>query len=95
MSNHLLFRPKRGLLVTAALCTALALSACGGSSNDDSPTAPPPTGGTPTPPPVATGDSFFAYVMRIASNLLDNGEPESIDGVVETKPENTEPEPVT
>ena len=93
MSNHLLMRPKRGLLVTAALCAMLALSACGSSDDDDTPTTPPPPAGG-TPPPVASGDSFFAYVMNIAANLVDGNEPEAIEGLVETKPENTEPQPV-
>ena len=95
MSNHLLTRHKRGLLATAALCSMLALTACGGSSDDDKPgNTPPPTGGTPAPPPVTSGDSFFAYVMNIAANLLENNEPEAIEGLVETKPEDTEPQPV-
>lgn len=95
MSNHLLLRHKRGLLVTAALCGMLALSACGSSNDDDDrpQNPPPPTGSTP-PPPVASGDSFFAYVMNIAANLVDGNEPEAIEGLVETKPENTEPQPV-
>lgn len=97
MSNHLLTRHKRGLVTAAALCTALALTACGGSSSDDpqTPPAQPPVGGTPTPPalPIAS-DSFFAYVMARVGTLLDNAEPESIDAVVATKPDSTEPEPV-
>ena len=93
MFNHLLSRHKRGLLVAATLCSALALSACGGSDNDDKPnTPPPPVGGTPPPP--AAGDSFFAYVMSLVGSLADNTEPVVIDAIVETKPENTEPEPV-
>ena len=96
MSTH--FLPKRGALLAAALCTALALSACGGGS--DSPRSEtPPTGGTPTgstPPtsPPFASDSFFDYVSARVYALIDNGEPESIDGVTETKPEDTEPKPV-
>ena len=93
MFNHLLQRHKRGAMVAAALCAALALTACG-SSNDDPQPAQPGGSNTPTPPPVAAGDSFFAYVAAIAANLLDNIEPQSTDDVTETKPENTEPEPV-
>jgi hypothetical protein len=94
MFNPLLSGHKRGLLTATALCAALALSACGDSSNDSPRPAPPPTGTTPTPPPVSTVDSFFAYVRNIAANLLESNEPEAIEGLVETKPENTEPEPV-
>jgi len=92
MSKNLLSRHKRGAMLAAAFCTALALAACGGGS--DAPEHPPGGSSTPTPPPVATGDSFFAYVSALVGNLLDNTEPASIDAVAETKPENTEPEPV-
>lgn len=93
MLDHLLPRYKRGSLAVALLCATLALTGCGSSSNDNPPPQAPPGGGTPMPPPVAT-DSFFAYVMARVGSLLDNDEPESIDAVTETKPENTEPEPV-
>lgn len=92
MSNHLLSRYQRGSLAAALLCAALALTGCG-SSNDDPPPQAPPDAGAPTPPPAAA-DSFFAYVMARVGSLLDDSEPESIDAVTETKPENTEPEPV-
>jgi len=90
MSTHLLSRHKRGAMLAAAFCTALTLAACGG---DDDRSQNPPGGGT-TPPPVATGDSFFAYVASLVVNLFENNEPTDIDAVTETKPENTEPEPV-
>lgn len=80
-------------LVAAALCAALALSACGGDHK-----APqvnlPPSGGTPGTTPVAS-DSFFDYVLARVNALIDNEEPASIDSVTETKPENTEPAPVS
>ena len=93
MSIHLLPHLSRGTLRAAALCAVLALSACGGDSKTTYSEPPPPTGGTPTTPPVAS-DSFFDYVMARVNALLDNDEPESIEGVTETKPENTEPNPV-
>ena len=92
MSNKLLSRHKRGAMLAAAFCTALALAACG--SDNDTPQNPPGGGSTP-PPPVATGDAFFAYVSALVANLFDNTEPVDIDAVAETKPENTEPEPVS
>ena len=90
MSN-LLFST-RGALLAAALGTALALSACGGSGNSSGGDTPP-VAGTPTTPPFAS-DSFFDYVSARAYSLLEIEEPESIDAVTETKPENTEPKPV-
>ena len=92
MSNHLLSRRKRGAMLAAAFCSALALAGCGGGS--DAPRHPPGGSGAPTPPPVATGDSFFAYVASVVVGLFDNNEPADIDAVTETRPENTEPEPV-
>jgi hypothetical protein len=79
------------LRLTAALCTVLALSACGGSHHHDSSSGQPGGG---TPPPVAANDSFFDYVMARVGALIDNEEPAAIEGVTETRPENTEPKPV-
>jgi hypothetical protein len=78
------------LRLAAALCTALALSACGGSSHHDSSGGQPGSG----TPPVAANDSFFDYVMARVGALIDNEEPAAIEGVTETKPEDTEPKPV-
>jgi hypothetical protein len=93
MSNHLLSRRKRGAMLAAAFCSALALAGCGGGGSD-APQHPPGGSSAPTPPPVSTGDSFFAYVASVVVGLFDNNEPANIDAVTETKPENTEPEPV-
>jgi hypothetical protein len=87
MSIHLLSRSLR----VAAVCSVLALSACGGSSKTTY-SEPPPVAGTPAPP--GANDSFFAYVLARVNAMLDNDEPESIDSVTETKPEDTEPQPV-
>lgn len=92
MSNHLLPRLPRGALRAAALCTVLALSACGGDSKTTY-SEPPATGGTPVPP-VAASDSFFDYVLARVNALIDNEEPASIDAVTETRPDNTEPNPI-
>jgi hypothetical protein len=78
------------LRLAAALCTVLALSACGGSHHHDSSSGQP--GGST--PPVAANDSFFDYVMARVGALIDNEEPAAIEGVTETKPEDTEPKPV-
>lgn len=97
MSNHLLPIHKRGVLIAAALCAALALSACGDAGDRPSSQPQPPAGATPPAPtpPVAQNDSFFAYVAGIVANLFDNTEPVAIDAVTETRPEDTEPQPVT
>jgi hypothetical protein len=87
MSTPLLPRLARG----AALCTVLALTACGGGL--DKPASDQPAAGS-TPPPMAASDSFFDYVMARVNALIDNEEPAAIDAVTETKPEDTEPKPV-
>lgn len=81
-------------LAAAALCAALALSACGGSDHS-SDVSTPPTSGTPPPVgPVAT-DSFYDFVLARVNAFIDNEEPAAIDSLTESKPENTEPVPVT
>ena len=89
MSIHLLLR-RRGALAAALVCTALALGACGGDSKTPHVNLPPGGG---TPPQVAS-DSFFDYVLARVNTMLDNDEPAAIDGVTETRPEDTEPKPV-
>ena len=95
MANHFPSHRPRGVLVAAALCTALALTACGGDAGDKPPVAQPGGNTTPTPPPVAQGDSFLAYVMSMVSSMLETNEPVEIDAIVETKPEDSEPQPVS
>jgi hypothetical protein len=46
------------------------------------------------PPPVSTADAFFTYVMQLVSTQDETSEPGSVDGVVVTAPENTEPQPL-
>lgn len=76
------------------ICLTLLLGACGGgSSYNDYPTpAPAP----PPPPPVVTPpapvvDAFFTSVKGSAAAMPDDAEPVSIDAVVATAPEDTEP----
>ncbi|QNA90273.1 hypothetical protein G4G28_20410 [Massilia sp. Dwa41.01b] len=78
-------------LAAVTIALALSLSGCGGSNHTVTLPVPPPTG---TVPPPATGDSFFATVYAKAIQLLDNDEPVAIDQIAETRPDNTEPEPV-
>ena len=82
-------------LAAAALCTALALSACGGSDNHSSDVNTPPASGTPPPVAPVASDSFFDFVLGLINPFTENEEPVAIDGVTETKPENTEPVPIS
>ena len=69
-----------------------ALSACGGGSDSPGTPTPPPGGGTP--PPSANVDQFFVLVAAKLGALLDDQEPAAIDHNTETRPEDTEPQPV-
>ena len=82
-------------LAAAAICAALALSACGGSDHNSSDVNTPPTSGTPPPTTPVASDSFFDFVLARVNAMLDNEEPAAIDGLTEGKPENTEPVPVS
>jgi hypothetical protein len=77
----------------AALAVAVALAACHHSDDDrNDTTTPPPV--AETPPPVSTVDAFFSYVMQLVSTQDETSEPGSVDGVVVTAPETTEPQPL-
>jgi hypothetical protein len=77
----------------AALAVAVALAACHHSDDDrNDTTTPPPV--AETPPPVSTADAFFSYVMQLVSTQDETSEPGSVDGVVVTAPETTEPQPL-
>jgi hypothetical protein len=78
----------------AALAVAAALVACHHNDDDDrNDMKPPPVAETPAPP-VSTADAFFTYVMQLVSTQDETSEPGSVDGVVATAPENTEPQPL-
>ena len=77
----------------AALAVAAALVACHHNDDDRTDTKPPPVAETPAPP-VSTADAFFSYVMQLVSTQNETSEPGSVDGVVVTAPENTEPQPL-
>jgi hypothetical protein len=83
----------RSLKYLSVICV-LVLSACGGSDNIGSTppaTTPPPTT-TPVPPPVSMVDRFFAAVMSIIGDGSETTtEPQAVDSVAVTTPDDTEP----
>lgn len=96
MSTSLLSsRRTRAGLLSLLVGATLMLGACG--SNDPDPVVPPPVVTPPvvvTPPPVAV-DAFVTQVTTTAATPLDVNEPASIDALVATMPEDTEPAPVS
>lgn len=76
-------------LLTLGLGALLVLSACGGSSSHYESPTPPVT--TPTPP-VSMVDAFFTAVLAIIGDGSETTtEPQAIDSIVATAPEDTEP----
>lgn len=71
----------------ASITALLLLSACGGGGHDGSATMPPVV----TPPAVML-DAFFKSVMPFAGASQEEKEPEDVDTVSSTMPEDTEPE---
>jgi uncharacterized protein YggE len=75
------------VLTVCALIAALSLlAACGGSS---------PSAMNNPPPPVAQGDPFVVSVQAEAATAPDTAEPNNIDVLVTTAPEDKEPDPIT
>lgn len=79
---------KPAAAIAVALLVAACLSACGSSDNDHGSTPSTPT----SPAPVI--DAFFAAVSGIVSASSDTTEGNTIDALVATSPEDTEPEPL-
>ncbi len=82
-------KAKHGLWIAAITLTA-TLTACGGSSSSnnnggDTGTSPPP------PPPVTLIDTFTQFVLNLVGTSADTTEPQAIDSVTVTAPENSEP----
>jgi hypothetical protein len=78
--------------LAVALIAAVGLAACGGSETHTYPdTTPAPT---PAPAPGPMIDAFFTAVMNFVAASSDATEPASIEAIVATSPENTEPEPL-
>ena len=75
-------------------CGALALTAllagCGGGGSSSH---GGDNGGT-TPPPVVLLDSFYVAVSNVILTTSDDKDGVSIDAIMATSPENTEPVPL-
>jgi hypothetical protein len=72
--------------LTLGLCAVLVLGGCGGSSHHDE--APPTT----TTPPVSMTDKFVTAVLAfIGDGAETTSEPQVIDSVAVTMPEDSEP----
>lgn len=75
------------LPLIGALALAALLAGCGGgSSHTDS--------GGVNPPPVAMLDAFYVAVSNVILTTSDDKEGVSIDAIMATSPENTEPVPL-
>jgi hypothetical protein len=71
----------------ASLALAMALAGCGGSSSYGSSASTPP----PVTPPVSMVDAFFSVVASLIGGSAETTEPQAIDNVTVTAPDNTEP----
>ncbi|MCU6434973.1 hypothetical protein LPB67_14440 [Undibacterium sp. Jales W-56] len=67
--------------------TALVLSACGGSDSGYGSSTPPP----PAPPPPSFMDTFTNFVASLLGKTSEDQEPQAIDAVTVTTPEDSEP----
>ena len=73
--------------IAVALLVGAGLTGCGGSKDDHG-------NGGGDMPPAPMIDAFFAAVSGFVSASSDTTEDNSIDSLVTTSPENTEPEPL-
>ena len=89
---------KRAAAIAVTVLAAASLAACGGDGDDyrapDTP-APAPTP-TPTPPPVPAIDAFFAAVNALIGTASpEDTEPSvTVESLVATLPEDSEPQPI-
>lgn len=86
------FMQRRPLLRRIALGAAviglhLALAACGGHDDDPPPVVAPPV----VTPPVVQVDAFTAQVITVAAAAPETTEGVTVDALVATTPEDTEP----
>lgn len=79
---------KKHYALGALALTALLAGCGGGSSHTDS-----GSGGV-NPPPVAMLDAFYVAVSNVILTTSDDKEGVSIDAIMATSPDNTEPVPL-
>lgn len=81
----------------SALCLALLLTACSDGKNESTfgtPGTPaPPT--TPTAPNPVTLDQFFSRVLALIGVANETDDPVTLDDVLLTAPDDTDPVPLT
>lgn len=75
--------------IVLALLAGTGLSACGGRHSGNSGDV---GGGDIPPPPAPVRDAFFTAVSTVISASSESTEPNAIDAVASTTPENGEPE---
>ena len=73
------------------ICLALLLSACGGGSDTYKSAGMDPVAPAPPSPAAPPADAFYAQVEKISGNMPDNTDPDNIDKVVISQPDDTEP----
>lgn len=79
----------------SAICLALLLTACGGGGSSGRGDAPFIPGPAPAPSPAVVSDSFFRQVLNLIGFTNESDDPGSIDTIVTTSPEDTEPVPLS
>ncbi|MES2105407.1 MAG: hypothetical protein V4634_15400 [Pseudomonadota bacterium] len=72
----------------ASLALAMALAGCGGGSSYGSSASTPPP---PVTPPVSMVDAFFSVVASLIGGSAETTEPQAVDNITVTAPDNTEP----
>jgi len=88
---------KRTLQIAAIATVVSCLAACGSSDNNTSLASSTPPATTTPPAGSGTGtvtamiDSFTQYVMSMIGMTSETTQPVSIDAVVVTQPETTQP----
>lgn len=82
--------------IASAVLLTLSLGGCGGGGDDAQSSSGAGVGsGASSPPPRSAPDAFINRVMAVIANTTESAEPEDIGSVEATKPETSEPVPVS